>query len=83
MRSPVHYCDPSAPYQKGKSFDELTQEEMLLMMNHLNSYTRKKLNDKSLYDTFSFLYGEDILGKLGYNPVPVGDINLTPRLLKK
>lgn len=99
MRSRVYYCDPSAPYQKGaievnhtlirrilpkgKSFDELTQEDMLLVMNHVNSYTRKKLNDKSPYDTFSFLYGEDILGKLGYIPVAPGNINLTPRLLKK
>lgn len=95
----VFYCDPSAPYQKGAievnhtlirrilpkgtSFDELTQEDILLIMNHVNSYTRKKLNDRSPYDAFSFYYGEEILGKLGYVPVTAEDINLTPKLLKK
>jgi IS30 family transposase len=98
-RSYVFYCDPSSPHQKGaievnhtlirrilkkgSTFDHLTQEDILLVMNHINSYKRKKLNDKSPYDAFSFYYGEEILAKLGYVPVPAGDINLTPKLLKK
>lgn len=98
-RSYVFYCDPSSPHQKGaievnhtlirrilkkgSTFDDLTQEDILLVMNHINSYKRKKLNNKSPYDAFSFYYGEDILAKLGYVPVPAGDINLTPKLLKK
>ena len=98
-RSHVFYCDPSAPYQKGaievnhslirrilpkgKSFDDLSQEDILLVMNHVNSYNRKKLNDKSPYDAFSFYYGEDILGKLGYASIAAEDINLTPKLLKR
>lgn len=99
LRSRLFYCDPSAPYQKGaievnhtlirrilpksSSFDNLTQQNILLMMNHVNSYTRKKLNDKSHYDTFSFYYGEEILDKLGYVSVAAENINLTPKLLKK
>jgi len=99
LRSRVFYCDPSSPYQKGaievnhslirrilpkgKSFDQLTQEDILLVMNHVNSYKRKKLNDKSPYDAFSFYYGEDILGKLGYAPVAAESIILAPKLLKK
>ena len=98
-RSSVFYCDPSSPHQKGaievnhtlirrilkkgSSFDHLTQENILLVMNHINSYKRKKLNDKSPYDAFSFYYGEDILDKLGYAPVAAGAINLTPKLLNK
>ncbi len=98
-KSHVFYCDPSSPHQKGaievnhslirrilpkgKSFDDLTQEDILLVMNHVNSYKRKKLNDKSPYDAFSFYYGEDILGKLGYASVAAEDINLTPKLLKR
>ncbi|OEF98743.1 hypothetical protein BHF68_03545 [Desulfuribacillus alkaliarsenatis] len=98
-RSHLFYCDPSAPYQKGsievnhslirrilpkgKSFNDLTQDDILLIMNHVNSYKRKKLNDRSPYDAFSFYYGEDILGSMGYVSVAAEDINLTPKLLKK
>lgn len=53
------------------------------MMNHINSYKRKKLNDRTPYETFSFYYGEEILRKLGCEPVAAGDIILKPSLLKK
>jgi len=58
----VYYCNPSSPFQKptvennhefirrvlpkGSSFDDLTQADINLMMEHINSYTREKLNDK-------------------------------------
>jgi len=32
---------------------------------------------------FSFLYGDDILKKLGVEPVPANDIILNPTLLRK
>ena len=38
---------------KGTCFNYLTQEARL--MNHINSYKRKKLNNCSPYETFSFL----------------------------
>lgn len=53
------------------------------MMNHINSYKRKKLNDRSPYETFSFYHGEEVLHKFGCNPVAPGDIILKPVLLKK
>jgi IS30 family transposase len=99
LRSHLFYCDPSAPHQKGaievnhtllrriipkgKSFDDLTQENITLVMNHVNSYSRKKLNDRSPYETFSFYYGEDILKKLGYGSVAAESIIMKPNLLKK
>jgi len=98
-RTQVFYCNPSAPYQKaeievghefirrivakGKSFDELTQEDVEKMMNHINSYKRKKLNGKSPYESFCFYYGEDLVRKLGCQEVAAKDINLTPGLLRK
>ena len=98
-RTQVFYCDPSSPYQKGacevnhelirrilpkgSSFDDLTQEDIFLMMDHINSYKRKKLNDRSPYETFSFYYGEDLLKKLGCSPVASENIILKPKLLKK
>ena len=85
-RTQVFYCDPSSPYQKGacevnhelirrilpkgSSFDDLTQEDIFLMMDHINSYKRKKLNDRSPYETFSFYYGEDCLRNLDVHRSP-------------
>ena len=98
-RTSVFYCNPSAPYQKGeievghefirrivpkgRSFDHLEQEDIDKMMDHINSYRRKKLNGKSPYEAFSFYYGEDLIRKLGCHPVPAKDIHLRPGLLKK
>ena len=59
------------------------QKDIFLMMNHINSYKRKKLNNRSPYETFSFYYGEDILKKLGCKPVAAENIVLKPKLLKK
>ena len=98
-RTNVFYCDPSCPYEKGSievnhelirrilpkgtSFDDLTQKDIFLMMDHINSYKRKKLNNRSPYEAFSFYYGEDVLKKLACHPVAADDIVLKPRLLKK
>lgn len=98
-RTNIFYCDAGCPYQKGAcevnhelirrvilketSMDNLTQQDIFLMMNHINSYKRKKLNNRSPYETFSFLHGEDVLGALGCQPVAAKDIMLKPALLKK
>ncbi|WP_346870260.1 IS30 family transposase [Clostridium sp. UBA5119] len=98
-RTNVFYCDAGSPYQKGAievnhelirrilpkgtSFNNLTQEDVSLMMNHINSYKRKKLNNRSPYETFSFYHGEEVLHKLGCAPVTASAIMLKPVLLKK
>ena len=98
-RTYLFYCDPGSPYQKGsievnhelirriipkgKSLDEFTQEDIFLMMDHINSYKRKKLNNRSPYEVFSFYYGEETLQRLGCRPVAAENIILKPRLLKK
>jgi IS30 family transposase len=99
LRTKVFYCDAASPYQKGAievnhelirrilpkgtSFQGLTQADISLMMNHINSYKRKKLNNRSLYETFSFYHGEEVLQKLGCDLVAARDILLKPALLKK
>ncbi|MDR2023857.1 MAG: hypothetical protein LBQ71_11595, partial [Hungatella sp.] len=55
----------------------------LRMMDHINSYRRKKLNGKSPYEAFCFYYGKDLADKLGCHEVAANSINLTPGLLKK
>jgi IS30 family transposase len=98
-RTQIFYCDPYASYQKpvvelnhefirrilpkGKSFDGLVQDDINLMMSHINSYSREKLNDKSPSDLFGFLYGYDVLTTLGLSRVPANEIVLRPELLKK
>jgi len=99
LRTHVFYCDAASPHQKGAievnhelirrvlpkgtSFNNLTQENISLMMNHINSYKRKKLNNRSPYETFSFYHGEEVLHKLGCLPIAAGNIMLKPALLKK
>lgn len=98
-RTTLYYCDPFSSFQKpnvelnhefirkvlpkGSSFDHLMQDDISLMMSHINSYSREKLNDKSPFDTFSFLYGHVILEKLGISRIPANEILLKPSLLKK
>lgn len=98
LRARVFYCNPSSPYQKGAiennhgfirrvlpkgaSFDNLTQEKVNLMMNHINSYHRANLGDRSPYDMFRIIYGQEILDALGATLIPPNDIMLRPELLK-
>ena len=99
IRSRVFYCDPQMAGQKGgievthefirrilpkgTPFNELHQPDIDLMVNHINSYARKKLGNRSAYQLLSFLYGDDILAKLNAKLILADDINLTPKLLKK
>lgn len=98
-RTQIFYCHPSSPYEKGScevnhellrrilpkgtSFDDLTQEDINLMMSHINSYKRKKLNNESPHSIFSKLYGEDTINILDIQEIEPNKVNLSPRLLKK
>ncbi|MDU2066881.1 MAG: IS30 family transposase [Sporomusaceae bacterium] len=99
FRTRIYYCDAGSPYQKGaievnhtlvrrvlpkgSSFNHLGQEEITRMMDHINSYKRKKLNDRSPYETFSFYHGEEVLKKLGCSAIAAKDLLLKPALLRK
>lgn len=98
QRSHMFYCNSSAPYQKGscevhhemirriipKGIDitPYTQDQISLMMSHINSYKRKTLGNKSPYEVFEFLYGKEVLDKLGLRLIPSDKIILSPELLK-
>jgi hypothetical protein len=60
-----------------------SQDDINLLMNHINSYPRKKLNNRSAFDTFSFLHGSLILEKLGAVRIAPDDVTLNPALLRK
>ena len=69
-RSHIFYCDAAAPGQIRR------------MMSHMNSYKRKELGDKSPYEMFAFLYGEESLKCFGLELIPGDKIILTPALMK-
>ena len=93
-RTYIFYCDPYRSgqkglvevehqmlrrfYPKGTSFDLLEQSDINRVLSHINSYKREKLNERSPYDSFSFLYGQDILSKLGISLISDYDIILKP-----
>lgn len=97
-RTRVFYCDPQASFQKGAvennhtlirriipkgtSLDTFTQEDISLMMNHINSYSRANLGNKSPYEVFAALYGEDVLSRMGAKLIPPDKVILRPSLLK-
>ena len=100
--SRVFYCDPQRSDQKGSlesnhrliryvipkgtSMDNFNQDDISLMMNHINSYGREEMNDRTPYQMFQFLFGEDgvaALKKIGAELIPVTDIVLHPKLIKK
>ena len=98
QRTKMFYCNASAPYQKGscENNHELirriipkgtdiglyTQEQIDLMMSHINSYSRKKLGNKSPYEVFEFQYGRKILDAFHLQKIPADAIILSPELLK-
>lgn len=98
-RAHVFYCDPSASFQKGsaecchemirrfipkgKDMSPYSQEDISLMMNHINSYTRESLGNKTAYDTFAFLYGQEVLDLLGCYKIDPLDVTLNKSIFRK
>lgn len=96
-RSRVFYCDPMNSNQKsqlernhefireilpkGTSFDNLTQEQVNLMMSHINSYVRKEYGDKTPYKLFCYAYGKNAAEKLGITEIDGNDVCLKPSLV--
>ena len=98
-RTRVFYCDASAPYQKGSaernhefirmflpkgtSLDEYTQEDISIMMDHINSYSRPGLGNKCPYEMMEFLYEEKIIQLLGMKRIPPDEVTLNKSVFKK
>ena len=68
---------------KGTSFDKLTQTDIVHMMNHINSYRRSKLGNRTPYEAFTFYYGKGPLEKLGYSQIDPSCVVMTPKLFKR
>lgn len=95
--SHVFYCNPSAPNEKGacevnhefirriipKGIDigKYSPGQIRLMMDHINSYSRPELGDKTPYEMFEFYYGKEVLNLFQVTPIQPNDIILKPALL--
>ena len=98
-RARLFYCDPQASWQKphieknhefiryvirkGKSLNPYNQEDMTVLMSHINSTRRSKHNGKSPFELASGPEFEKLKQVLGIEEIPADDIVLDPRLLHR
>lgn len=98
-RTYIFYCHPSSPFEKGdcevnhefirriapkgKPFDPYTQKDINLMMSHINSYARPKLNDKTPLFVFALLFSKEVASYFGIEHIDPDKINLTQSLLSQ
>lgn len=97
-RSSIYFCNPMRSCQKGgvenahtmlrmilpkgTSFEYLTQWDVNLIVNHINSTPRNSLNGNTPYQLALEAFSEDILKVLQLRPIPPDEVNLTPELIK-
>lgn len=99
VRTSIYYCDPNASYQKGsleknheyiryvipkgKSFNGFTQEDITLLIDHINSTARDSLNGRTPFELASLLLDHYVIETLGLKKIEHDDICLKPSLLRK
>jgi len=97
--SKIFYCNANAPYQKerleknhkflryimskGISFDAMTQEDITLCINHINSTARGSLNSLTPHALASMLLDKKLFELLHLEPVEPDRALLKPSLLKQ
>jgi len=98
-RTKVFYCNPMASYQKphieknheyiryilpkGKSFDNLTQKQVTVVINHINSVARASLNGYNPFQLAQMLMDTTLLEKLSLKLIPADEVHLKPALLRR
>lgn len=98
QRTSIYYCDPMQSGQKGgleqahtmlrmilpkgTSFEFLTQWDVNLIVNHINSTPRESLGGKTPYSVALEIFGEDIMKAFQLKPIDPDEVNLTPKLIR-
>lgn len=98
-RTTIFFCEPNRSDQKGScenshkliryiipkgsSLEPFFQSDITLMMNHINSYSRKALYGKSPYELATKILPEDFFSLLGLEMIKAEEIILKPSLLKR
>jgi IS30 family transposase len=97
QRLSIFYCDPMQASQKphvennhnyvrdvipnGYPMGCLTQDDIDLMFSHINSAPRRSLGDKSPYEMFCFMYGEQAAEALNIRRIGRDSVVLKPSLI--
>lgn len=97
--SKIFYCDAQRNVQKsqielsheyirryipkGISINNYSEQNIIDMMNHINSTPRKSLNWESPYDVATEMFVEESFNKLGIYKIDSKDIILNKNLFKK
>lgn len=68
---------------KGKTLDNLTQEDISLMFSNINSYIRESNQNKTPFELVKERFGSEFLELIGIKHVEPNDVVLKPKLLKK
>ena len=98
IRTRIYYCDPNRSDQKGvleknheyiryvlpkgTSFENITEETTLLLLNHINSEKRDSLNGHSPYEVSRILLDNRLHKALGLIEIPADEVTLIPALVK-
>ena len=98
VKTKVFFCDPNRSDQKGTievtheyirkyvekgiDFDNYNDEDIALMINHINNVKRESLNGNTPYELITKKIGEENIKKLGIYYIPPKDIILKPSLFK-
>lgn len=99
QRLRLFYCDPNCSYQKGMleknhefiryivpkgiSFDNFNDDDIMLMLNHINSLTRDSLNSNCPFDVAKMLLPIATMELLKMSRIEHDEVLLKPLLLKK
>lgn len=97
-RTRIFYCDPGKAYQKGgieknheliryvipkgTSLERFNQQDITLLINHINSYSRNERAPFTPFDLLETAYPE-LIKKLGLERIHPDDILLNPTLLRR
>ena len=95
----IFYCNPYSSWEKGGiernhefiryiipkgiAFDQLTNKNIIDMMNNINSVRRKSMEYKTPYELFKNIYGEECTKKLHLKLIHNDEVNLSYKLLIK
>lgn len=98
IKTKIFYCDPQASWQKpqiernhefirfvlpkGHSFDYLCQDDINLLRDHINSYSRPQYNGSTPYQLSKLLIDNKLHDALKLTYIAPDDVMLKPALLK-
>ncbi len=82
------HCEKNHEYirkicpQTTSTFDRLTQEDVNLMMSHINSSNRESLGGLTPFKLAKLMLPKKLLNFFGLKEIPANEVILTPALLK-